>query len=83
MTEMRRPCFCNCGIARVSKVVLPAPLHPARPITFITFSGDGVSIAVIWPEASRVPGIHALTLSPKKDVDGRDKPGHDGQTVTC
>jgi hypothetical protein len=30
-----------------------------------------------------VPGIHALTLSPKKDVDGRDKPGHDGQTVTC
>ena len=25
-----------------------------------------------------VPGIHALTLSPKKDVDGRDKPGPDG-----
>src|SRR5205814_903907 len=39
MTETRRPRFCNCGITRVSKVVLPAPLHPARPITFITFSG--------------------------------------------
>jgi hypothetical protein len=25
-----------------------------------------------------VPGIHVLTASPKKDVDGRDKPGHDG-----
>ena len=80
MTETRRPCFCNCGIARVSKVVLPAPLHPARPITFITFSGGGVSIAVM---PGLVPGIHVLTLSPKKDVDGRDKPGHDGQTVTC
>src|SRR3954454_2090142 len=38
MTETRRPCLCNCGITRVSKVVLPAPLHPARPITFITSS---------------------------------------------
>jgi hypothetical protein len=25
-----------------------------------------------------VPGIHVLTVSPKEDVDGRDKPGHDG-----
>jgi hypothetical protein len=24
-----------------------------------------------------VPGIHVLTHSGKKDVDGRDKPGHD------
>ena len=24
-----------------------------------------------------VPGIHALIASYKKDVDGRDKPGHD------
>jgi hypothetical protein len=24
-----------------------------------------------------VPGIHAFLLCPKKDVDGRDKPGHD------
>src|SRR6185295_10299396 len=38
MTDTRRPCFANCGIARVSKVVLPAPLHPARPITFIAYS---------------------------------------------
>jgi hypothetical protein len=27
-----------------------------------------------------VPGIHVLTLQ-REDVDGRDKPGHDG-TVT-
>jgi hypothetical protein len=25
-----------------------------------------------------VPGIHALNRSQGKDVDGRDKPGHDG-----
>jgi hypothetical protein len=24
-----------------------------------------------------VPGIHVLVLSGPKDVDGRDKPGHD------
>jgi len=24
-----------------------------------------------------VPGIHVLGLSRRKDVDGRDKPGHD------
>jgi len=29
-----------------------------------------------------VPGIHALLVAIKvrKDVDGRDKPGHDGET---
>jgi GTP-binding protein len=26
-----------------------------------------------------VPGIHVLNLSELKDVDGRDKPGHDDQ----
>jgi hypothetical protein len=25
-----------------------------------------------------VPGIHVLSSSIKEDVDGRDKPGHDG-----
>jgi hypothetical protein len=25
-----------------------------------------------------VPGIHVLATAPIKDVDGRDKPGHDG-----
>jgi hypothetical protein len=25
-----------------------------------------------------VPGIHVLTAGKAKDVDGRDKPGHDG-----
>src|SRR3954465_8540301 len=38
MRENRRPRLCNSRITRVSKVVLPAPLHPARPITFIAFS---------------------------------------------
>jgi hypothetical protein len=28
-----------------------------------------------------VPGIHAL--APKEDVDGRDKPGHDGCASGC
>jgi hypothetical protein len=26
-----------------------------------------------------VPGIHVLGAESKKDVDGRDEPGHDGQ----
>jgi hypothetical protein len=26
-----------------------------------------------------VPGIHVLPVSPNEDVDGRDKPGHDGE----
>ena len=26
-----------------------------------------------------VPGIHVLTVQQQKDVDGRDKPGHDEQ----
>ena len=31
--------------------------------------------------AGLVPAIHAL--SRKEDVDGRDKPGHDGVRVLC
>jgi hypothetical protein len=30
-----------------------------------------------------VPGIHVLTVYSKKDVDGRDKPGHDGEYVSA
>ncbi len=30
------------------------------------------------PSVNLVPGIHVLTRSELKDVDGRDKPGHDG-----
>jgi hypothetical protein len=26
-----------------------------------------------------VPGIHVLATHTKEDVDGRDKPGHDGK----
>src|SRR6202040_3847366 len=40
MTETRRPWPSRCGITRDSKVVLPAPLHPERPITFILHSGS-------------------------------------------
>src|SRR6266851_725548 len=39
MTETRRPWPRRWGMTRVNSVVLPAPLHPARPITFIIFSG--------------------------------------------
>jgi hypothetical protein len=28
-----------------------------------------------------VPGIHVLTACGEKDVDGRDKPGHDEKIV--
>jgi hypothetical protein len=28
-----------------------------------------------------VPGIHVYALSKLKDVDGRDKPGHDDESV--
>ena len=28
--------------------------------------------------AGLVPGIHVLTPTQEEDVDGRDKPGHDG-----
>jgi hypothetical protein len=28
-----------------------------------------------------VAGIHVLLFSSEKDVDGRDKPGHDGRLV--
>jgi hypothetical protein len=30
------------------------------------------------PEHKLVAGIHVARLNLKKDVDGRDKPGHDG-----
>src|SRR5204863_7416928 len=35
ITETPRPWPSKCGMTRASSVVLPAPLHPARPITFI------------------------------------------------
>src|SRR5215472_1793265 len=37
MTDTRRPCSRNTGMRRVSRVVLPEPLQPASPITFIFF----------------------------------------------
>ena len=38
--------------------------------------GFALPFCVVMP--GLVPGIHVLTASRKKDVDGRDKPGHDG-----
>src|ERR1700722_6584867 len=46
MTETPMPSALKYGIRRASSVVLPAPLHPARPITFILFSGTS-SLTVI------------------------------------
>jgi len=31
--------------------------------------------------AGLVPAIHVLCLPSKKDVDARDKPGHDGVNI--
>jgi hypothetical protein len=30
-----------------------------------------------------VPGIHVFKTPSKKDVDGRDEPGHDEERKTC
>jgi len=35
----------------------------------------GQRLSVVMPGFT--PGIHVLRLCNKKDVDGRDKPGHD------
>jgi len=32
--------------------------------------------------AGFIPAIHALMIAGKKDVDGRDKPGHDKNQLT-
>jgi hypothetical protein len=37
-----------------------------------------VALSVVMP--GLVPGIHAF-LFPGQDVDGRDKPGHDGRML--
>jgi hypothetical protein len=39
-----------------------------------------LSLGLIHPSVmpALVAGIHVLGLGRKKDVDGRDKPGHDG-----
>jgi hypothetical protein len=37
--------------------------------------GRRFAIGLVMPEP--VPGIHELDRVGKKDVDGRDKPGHD------
>src|SRR5689334_8416805 len=63
MTETRRPSFCRCGITRVSKVVLPAPLHPARPITFILYSGTAFS------RRCEERSDEAIHLSPSRGMD--------------
>jgi hypothetical protein len=32
-----------------------------------------------YVDLSALPGIHVFTTDKKKDVDGRDEPGHDEQ----
>jgi hypothetical protein len=46
-------------------------VHPGDPILDPT-----ASLSFVMP--GLVPGIHVLKFSSTKDVDGRDKPGHDG-----
>jgi len=41
-------------------------------------NGDGEKyIALSIAMAGSIPAIHVLQMIRKKDVDGRDKPGHD------
>jgi hypothetical protein len=37
------------------------------------------SLSTVMP--GLVPGIHVLVSCSKKDVDGRDKPGHDDERI--
>jgi hypothetical protein len=39
----------------------------------------GFVVKLVMP--GLVPGIHVLRCGSKKDVDGRDKPGHDEKRV--
>jgi hypothetical protein len=49
--------------------------HP-ESLTRNSANGIGLARELVMP--GLVPGIHVLpSLKPKKDVDGRDKPGHD------
>ena len=47
--------------------------HPSR-LARRTFVGR-TELSIVMP--GLVPGIHALRSCVGKDVDGRDKPGHD------
>jgi hypothetical protein len=38
--------------------------------------GETLGLSFVMP--GLVPGIHVLKICKFKDVDGRDKPGHDG-----
>src|SRR3569623_1425405 len=68
MTETRRPCALKCGISRDNSVVLPAPLQPARPMTFIPAPSPRTWL--LWNHRS-LPVIASLAkqsrLSPRKD----------------
>src|ERR1700722_16924528 len=60
ITETRRPSAMKYGISRVSSVVLPAPLHPARPITFMSFSGPMNRLPIQSCFISTSPQCHAI-----------------------
>src|SRR5436305_11624467 len=71
---------------------LAAPALPIpRRIFSPTHASASCSSAVAWRRRWRnalfvmpglVPGIHDSLLRNTKDVDGRDKPGHDGKRLT-
>jgi hypothetical protein len=42
-------------------------------------NGTGISAKFVMP--GLVPGIHVLTAQRKKNVDCRDKPGHDEKRI--
>ena len=54
-------------------VILPS-------VTLEFFGSVNWAIALL-PSRVCVPGIHVLLDAPGKDVDGRDKPGQDGESV--
>ena len=55
---------------------MAAPMPRVPPVTNAT-RGMMSSLYLLSSDPSRVPGIHVLFCSQLKDVDGRDKPGHD------
>jgi iron-sulfur cluster assembly protein len=57
---------------RQAKPPLPAPKSPNRPPSLSP-------IRLVVPGLE--PGIHDFDLASRKDVDGRDKPGHDQDCV--
>src|SRR6476659_6913629 len=77
MVETLKPRAVRSGITRVSSVVLPAPLQPAMPMTFISHSScAGIAVHRTASLRSPMPRIHPTTTHLFK-MDCRVKPGND------